>query len=205
MYRIPFPASRSAGQREGIRLTPHKTGLNKSKDGDLRMVKDQNNAVTRRDFFRTAGVVGAAVATSGLLVGTPLQETHAKEEAKKGPSVDMDALIAKHMGKGPIAMKKVSLDVPATAENAALVRMPIAVDHPMEPGNFIQSVGLFIDNNPNPFIAKFDFTPESGKAAVEFRVRMAGSSNVRVIGKSNSGKLYGFAKKLQVAAGGCAG
>lgn len=166
------------------------------------MVTDQNEAITRRGFFRTAGVVGAVVATGGFL-GSPLRMAQASDAP--AASVDMDGLVAKHMGEGSITMEKVSLNVPATAENAALVRMPIVVDHPMEEGDFIQTVGLFVDNNPKPFIAQFDFTPESGKAAVEFRVRMAGPSNVRIIAKSNTGKLYGLVKKIQVAAGGCAG
>ncbi len=172
------------------------------------MVMDQNNAVTRRTFFRTAGVVGAAVA-SGALLGVPFQHAMAEDAAPAAApaaaTVDMDALIAQHMGAGPIAMEKVSLDIPATAENSALVRMPIVVDHPMEANNFIQKVALFIDNNPSPAIAQFEFTPEAGKVAIEFRSRMAKSSKVRVVAKSNTGKLYGLVKEIQVAAGGCAG
>lgn len=166
----------------------------------------EKNAVTRRTFFRTAGVVGAAVA-SGALFGVPFQQAQAEDAAPAAAAsaVDMDAIIAKQMGAGPIAMEKVSLDIPATAENAALVRMPIVIDHPMEANNFIQTVALFIDNNPNPSVAQFEFTPEVGKVAIEFRSRMAKSSKVRVIAKSNTGKLYGLVKEIQVAAGGCSG
>ncbi|WP_193771319.1 thiosulfate oxidation carrier protein SoxY [Candidatus Magnetaquicoccus inordinatus] len=121
------------------------------------------------------------------------------------PAVNIDELIAKKVGAGPIAMEKVTLDIPATAENAALVRMPIMVDHPMEANNYIQTVLLIIDSNPNPEIAQFDLTPEAGKVSLEFRARMAKSSKVRVIAKSNSGKLYGLVKEIQVAAGGCSG
>ncbi|MEO5364038.1 MAG: thiosulfate oxidation carrier protein SoxY [Magnetococcus sp. DMHC-8] len=162
--------------------------------------------MTRRTFFRTAGVVGAAVATSGLM-GVPFPSAQAEEAAAPAaaPAVDMDALIAKQVGAGAVAMEKITLDIPATAENAALVRMPVVVDHPMEANNFIQSVALFIDNNPSPFIAQFDLLPEAGKAALEFRARMAKTSKVRVIAKSNTGKLYGLVKEIQVAAGGCAG
>ena len=176
------------------------------------MVMNQNNAVTRRTFFRTAGAVGAAVATTGLL-GSPLALAEdapaapaaAAPAATATPAVDMDALIAEQMGAGAITMEKVKLDIPATAENAALVRMPIVVDHPMEANNYIQTVALFIDNNPNPSIARFEFTPEAGKVAIEFRSRMAKSSKVRIIAKTNTGKLYGLVKEIQVAAGGCAG
>ncbi|MEO5340889.1 MAG: thiosulfate oxidation carrier protein SoxY [Magnetococcus sp. MYC-9] len=167
------------------------------------MVMDRKNAVTRRTFFRTAGVLGATVAAGGLL-GFPLSQTQA-EDAAAPAAVDMDGLIAKQMGPGAIAMEKVTLDIPATAENAALVRMPIVVDHPMEANNFIQSVALFIDNNPSPLVAQFELTPEAGKVSLEFRSRMAKTSKVRVVAKSNTGKLYGLVKEIQVAAGGCAG
>ena len=166
------------------------------------MTMDKKSAVTRRGFFRTAGAVGAVVATSGLFP-SPLRSAQAAEGA--APAVDINAVIAEHMGAGDITMGKITLDIPATAENASLVRMPIVVDHPMEAGNYIQEVGLFIDNNPSPFVAKFDMIPETGKAAVEFRVRMAKPSNVRIVAKTNTGKLYGLVKKIQVAAGGCAG
>lgn len=175
------------------------------------MTMDQKNAVTRRGFFRKAGVAGVAgvAMASGGFLGTPLRHAHAEEAPPTGEieesAVDMDKLIAEHVGAGSITMEKITLDIPGTAENAALVRMPIVVDHPMTSDNFIQTVALFIDNNPSPFIAQIDLTPGSGKAAVEFRVRMAKPSRVRVIAKNNAGKLYGIVKKIQVAAGGCAG
>lgn len=172
------------------------------------MITDQNDAITRRGFFRTAGAVGAVVATSGLL-GVPTRAAWAEAapvgEVEEAVGVDMDAIIAEHMGAGSVTMGKVSLNVPDVAENAMLVRMPIVVDHPMEADNYIQSVALFIDNNPSPFIAQFEFAPESGKAAMEFKVRMAKPSKVRVIAKTNKGQLYGLVKPIKVAAGGCAG
>ncbi|MBF0462723.1 MAG: hypothetical protein HQL87_15190 [Magnetococcales bacterium] len=155
--------------------------------------------VTRRTFCRVAGVLGAT-----MVLGTPLAQAEAPTPT--APANDMDALIARLMGPGPITLEKVALDLPATADNAALVRMPIVVDHPMEPNNFIQMVALFADNNtPDPLVAQFELTPEMGKAAVEFRARLAASSKVRVIARSNTGKLYGLIKEVQVATGGCAG
>lgn len=154
------------------------------------MDRNHKNSVTRRGFFRTVGAVGAAAAVSGLM----------PKEAQAG----VDDLIAKHVGSGSITMEKVNLKTPATAENAALVRMPVEVDHPMDADNYIQSVSLFVDNNPSPFVAQFGFSPEAGKVDVEFRIRMAKTSKVRAIAKTNTGKLYGFVKEIQVAAGGCA-
>lgn len=158
---------------------------------------EQQKQVSRRGFFRVVGAAGlTGAATMGAMTILP-GTAHASGDAL--------AVIAEKVGSGPIAMEKVSVQLPDKAENGALVRVPISVDHPMEAGNFVESVTIIVDKNPQPMIAQFHFTPESGSANVEIRMKMAGPSKVRVIAKSNSGKLYGFEKDVDVAAGGCAG
>ncbi len=156
--------------------------------------------ISRRSFFRRAGatgvVAGAAVVSAGAALTAMPREAAAS---------DVDAMIADKVGAGSVAYEKVNVDVPVKAENGALVRLPVSVDHPMEPGNYIQTVGVFVDNNPKPFVATFNFEPECGEAAFECRIKMAKSSPLRVIAKTNTGKLYGFKKEVQVAEGGCAG
>ncbi len=149
--------------------------------------------LTRRGFFRTVSVAGvAAVASGGVFTVAP-----------RSAEAAVEGLIAEKMGDGPITMEKVKVNTPATAENAALVRLPVSVDHPMNESSYIQTLAVFVDNNPVPFIAQFDYTPECGKVATEFRIKMAKTSKVRAIAKTNTGKLYGFVKEIKVAAGGC--
>ena len=155
---------------------------------------EQRGQVTRRGFFRTVGVAGAAAMTVGSVLTV----------APRNAEAAVEALIAEKMGDGPITMEKVQVDTPATAENATLVRIPVTVDHPMEADNYIQSVAIFVDNNPSPFIALFEFTPDSGKVDFEFRTKMAKTSKLRAVAKTNTGKLFGFVKEIKVAAGGCA-
>nr|CRH06974.1 putative Thiosulfate-binding protein SoxY [Candidatus Magnetococcus massalia] len=148
--------------------------------------------VSRRSFFRT---VGAAGLTAAALASSPNQ----------AEAADVMAIVKEQMGSDSVTDGKVTVDVPDTAENGALVRVPIKVDHPMEPGNFIESVGIFVDSNPKPFVGKFDFAPELGAVEFEVRIKMAKTSNLRVVAKSNTGKLYQAVKKIKVAEGGCAG
>lgn len=194
------------------------------------MTEKQLRVVTRRGFLRDAGVVGLIVAAHGV-VGLPPPLAHADasltpegsrspkksrpseaaravpptEAPTEAPTERVHRIIAEHMGDGPVSMEKITLDIPDSVDDATLVHMPIVVDYPMQPNRFIQTIGLFIDKNPSPFIAKFDLTPAAGRASVEFRVRMAEPSNVRVIAKSNTGKLYGLLKHLHVSQGGCEG
>ncbi|MBF0283327.1 MAG: thiosulfate oxidation carrier protein SoxY [Magnetococcales bacterium] len=151
---------------------------------------------TRREFFHGVGAVSAACAVGGMAANAL-----AAEEA----AVDMGPIIAEAMGsKDVTADAAVKAELPEKADNATLVRVPVKIDHPMDAKNFIQSVGIFVDNNPKPQVAVFEFTPEVGKVDFEVRIKMAKPSKVRVIAKTNAGKLLGLEKMVDVAAGGCA-
>lgn len=158
------------------------------------MNNEEKFGLTRRGFMRSVGLAGAVCVTgSGFLTPTPALAD------------EVEALIATDMGAGAIAMEKVILDLPATAENGALVRIPVKVDHPMAADNFIQSVAIYVDANPKPLVGRFEFIPEMGVVQMEIRIKMAKASKVRVIAKNNKGQLFGAVKELQVAEGGCSG
>ncbi|MBF0456123.1 MAG: thiosulfate oxidation carrier protein SoxY [Magnetococcales bacterium] len=160
------------------------------------MGMNKEQEISRRSFFHKVGTAGVAVVAAGTTL------TSAPRQASASA---IDALVAERLGAGDVAYEKVLIDTPPSAENGALVRIPVSVDHPMESDNYIQSIAIFVDNNPKPFVGQFDFTPESGRAAVECRIKMAKTSQVRAIAKTNAGKLYGFKQEIQVAEGGCAG
>ena len=152
--------------------------------------------ISRRSFFRRVGTTGVAAISAGSVLSALPQNASANAT---------EDMIAEQLGSGAIAYEKVNVTVPTKAENGALVRLPVSVDHPMESDNYIQTIAVYVDNNPKPFVCSFDFVPECGKAAFECRIKMAKSSMLRVIAKSNTGKLYGFKQEVQVAEGGCAG
>jgi sulfur-oxidizing protein SoxY len=157
---------------------------------------EKEQGISRRGFFHRVGTAGVAVVAAGTTL------TSAPRSASASA---VDALIAEQLGAGTVTYEKVKIDVAASAENGALVRIPVSVDHPMEAGNYIQSIVIYVDNNPKPFVGRFDLEPECGKAAFECRIKMAKTSKVRAIAKTNSGKLYGFVTEVQVAEGGCVG
>ncbi|MGZ8966117.1 quinoprotein dehydrogenase-associated SoxYZ-like carrier, partial [Methylomagnum sp.] len=73
---------------------------------------------------------------------------------------------------------------------------------PQAKDRYIKNVTLVIDNNPVPFSASFDFTPDSGKADVAMRVRVNAYTNIRAVAETNDGKLY-MSKAFVKASGGC--
>jgi sulfur-oxidizing protein SoxY len=148
--------------------------------------------MTRRGFVRALGMTGLTAAAAGT--GTFGMTGRAEANAD----------IFEAMGSNEVTEGKVSLGTPNVAENASLVKVPVEVDHPQEPGNYIDRVAIVVDNNPIPVVATFDFTPDSGNIQFEVRIKMAKSSPLRVVARTNGGKLYGTMKEIKVAAGGCA-
>jgi sulfur-oxidizing protein SoxY len=96
----------------------------------------------------------------------------------------------------------ISLDVPVRAEDAAIVPISIRTRLPQTAAHYIEKVYLIIDNNPSPISAIFKFTPLSGRADIETRVRIDEYTHVRAIAEMNDGELH-MTTRFVKASGGC--
>jgi sulfur-oxidizing protein SoxY len=96
----------------------------------------------------------------------------------------------------------ISLEVPVRAEDAAIVPIAIKAGFAQTTTRTIDKVYLIIDNNPSPLAAIFQFTPLSGRADIETRVRIDQYTHVRAIAETNDGKLY-MTTHFVKASGGC--
>jgi len=96
----------------------------------------------------------------------------------------------------------IALETPPRAEDAAIVPLALRGAFPQSPERFIDRVWLLIDNNPSPIAAVFDFTPESGRAEIETRIRIEQYTYVRAVARTNDGRLHMIANYVK-ASGGC--
>ena len=96
----------------------------------------------------------------------------------------------------------IKLDAPARAADAAVVPIAINAQFPQTPTHYIRKVYLFIDENPEPYAGSFEFTPESGLATIETRVRVEDYTFMRAVAETNDGKLYSAIRFVK-ASGGC--
>ena len=67
---------------------------------------------------------------------------------------------------------------------------------------WVSKLYLIIDANPSPVSGIFGFTPDSGRADLELRVRVDAYSHVRAIVETSDGKLF-MATRFVKASGGC--
>ena len=94
------------------------------------------------------------------------------------------------------------LDTPVRAEDAAVVPIAVRTRFAQSATRYVDKLYLIIDNNPSPISAVFQFTPQSGRADIETRVRVDEYTHVRAIAELNDGSLF-MAVRWVKASGGC--
>jgi sulfur-oxidizing protein SoxY len=149
----------------------------------------------RRLALRGIGIASAA-AFAGMVIKPSLAVAAWNQSAFDANRVQ-DAFGALGIAEAQ-ASNAITLGVPQIADNGGFVPVEIAS---RLPGT--ESIALFIDNNPYPYIARFDV---SGRMApfVSLRVRMAETSPVRAVVRAD-GKDWVVVENVRVVAGGCAG
>lgn len=118
---------------------------------------------------------------------------------------DSAELIEKFTGGKKPADGKIKLDLPEIAENGNTVPMTVSVESPMTEQSYVQDVLVVTDENPRAGVATFHFTPQSGVAEANVRIRLAQTQNVIAIAKMNDGSLFTTSKQVKVTIGGCGG
>jgi sulfur-oxidizing protein SoxY len=145
---------------------------------------------------RQALAIGTGVATTVMLGGTILPAA---------ANNDYEELIKKFTaGKVP-TVGRVKIDAPEIAENGNTVPMTIMVESPMTPASYVSEVLVVADGNPRAGVATFRFTPDSGVAEANTRIRLASTQWLHVVAKMNDGAFFMAKKEVKVTIGGCGG
>lgn len=124
--------------------------------------------------------------------------------AQAGPG-DIAALLKTLVGDAVPMEGKIVLDLPEIAENGNTVPYAIRVDSPMSDVQYVKAVHVLAPANPLPQVASFFFTPQSGKASVASRMRLAQTQEVLAIAAMSDGTFYMLKRPVKVTVGGCGG
>ena len=118
---------------------------------------------------------------------------------------DSQELIKKFTGGKAPAKGRIKLDLPEIAENGNAVPMTVSVESPMTKESYVSDVLVVSEANPRGGVVTFHFTPASGVAEANTRIRLAETQNVVAIAKMNDGSLFMDTKQVKVTIGGCGG
>jgi len=156
--------------------------------------KIEMQPVNRRDMMK---IVGAGAIT-GVIAG--LLPNLAQADAASA-----EAAVKKAAGGKTLADGKITLDLPQIAENGNTVPIGFEVESPMSDSDYVKTVHIFADKNPEPDVAVFHFTPSSGRAKASTRMRMAKTQNVIAVAEMSNGTVYMAKSEVKVTIGGCGG
>jgi len=118
---------------------------------------------------------------------------------------DADEAIKKFSGGKTPVQGKVKLDLPEIAENGNTVPMTVTVDSPMTEQSHVTEVLIVANENPRSGVATFHFSPASGVAEANTRIRLAATQEVIAVAKMNDGSVFMTSKQVKVTIGGCGG
>jgi sulfur-oxidizing protein SoxY len=150
-----------------------------------------------RIFNRRQTLALGAGAMSVVMLGVPIGPALAKN--------DSDEAIKKFTGGKTPVQGKVKLDLPEIAENGNTVPMTVSVESPMTEQSHVTDVLIVADENPRSGVVTFHFSPASGVAEANTRVRLAATQNVIAVAKMNDGSFFMASKQVKVTIGGCGG
>jgi len=133
-------------------------------------------AMKRRSFLvRIAAAAGAAA--------------FAARAQKFQPAQDITPLIQKITGGATPEKAGVEVDLPLIVENGNSVPLRVRVASPMTEDDHVKAIHVFAERNPRPRVASFYLGPQSGRAEIFARVRLAGTQQVTVLAELSGNRF----------------
>jgi sulfur-oxidizing protein SoxY len=147
---------------------------------------------TRRRFL---GLAGSAAAI-GALPAISMRPVDATPET-------MASAIRSVVGIATVQTGKVKLDIPPLVENGNTVPMTVSVTSPMTSSDYVKSIHVFNEKNPQPNIGNFFLGPRAGRAQVSTRIRLADSQKITAIARLSDGSYWSATADVVVTLAAC--
>ncbi|WP_046866904.1 SoxY-related AACIE arm protein [Microvirga massiliensis] len=139
------------------------------------------------------GVLAAGAGALALLVVRPARAT---------PET-MAAAIREFTGWSEARKGRVALDIPALVENGNSVPLKVSVESPMTPDDFVTTIAVFNERNPQPNVANFHLTARAGRAEVSTRIRLGDSQKIVAVARLSDGSFWSDEAELVVTLPAC--
>jgi sulfur-oxidizing protein SoxY len=143
-------------------------------------------ANSRRSFL-----IGAAAVT--LL---PFEAAHATPEA-------LAEAIKQVVGTAQLREGKIKIDVPPLIENGNTVPLSVTVDSPMTDSDYVKTIHLFNEKNPQPHVFSATLTPRNGRARVGARIKLADTQKIVAIAETSDGAFWTASAEVIVTIAAC--
>src|SRR5246127_403414 len=107
------------------------------------------------------------------------------------------------VGAAVVRTGNVKLDIPPLVENGNTVPMTVSVTSPMTPEDFVKSIHVFNEKNPQPNIGNFYLGPRAGRAQISTRIRLADSQKIVAIARLSDSSFWSATADVVVTLAAC--
>ena len=107
------------------------------------------------------------------------------------------------VGAAVVRAGRIRLDIPPLVENGNTVPMTVSVTSPMTPEDFVKSIHVFNEKNPQPNIGNFYLGPRAGRAQISTRIRLADSQKIVAIAHLSDGSFWSVTADVVVTLAAC--
>jgi sulfur-oxidizing protein SoxY len=147
---------------------------------------------SRRRFLGLAG----SAAVAGMMPVVTLRPADA------APAM-LASAIRQVVGDATVRTGRVRLDVPPLVENGNTVPMTVSVSSPMTPDDYVKSIYVFNEKNPQPNVGNFHLGPRAGRAQISTRIRLADSQKITAIAQLSDGSFWSASIDVVVTLAAC--
>ena len=107
------------------------------------------------------------------------------------------------VGEAQVRTGKIKLDIPPLVENGNTVPMTVSVTSPMTAQDYVKSIHVFNEKNPQPNMGNFYLTPSSGRAQISTRIRLADTQKVVAIARMSDDTFWSVTTEVVVTLAAC--
>ena len=147
---------------------------------------------SRRRFLGLAGST-AVLGAIPIVTVRPVEATPAM----------LATAIRNVVGEAVVRTGKVKLDVPPLVENGNTVPMTVSVQNPMTANDFVKSIHVFNEKNPQPNVGNFFLGPHAGRAQISTRIRLADSQKIVAIARLSDDSFWSATVDVVVTLAAC--
>jgi sulfur-oxidizing protein SoxY len=148
---------------------------------------------TRRHFLLLAGSALAGGAAQAQLAPNV-------EALRKAAFAEA---VRKASGGAPVRRGRVKLDVPALIDNGNSVALVVEVESAMTATDYVKTIHVFTEKNPQPYIIAAHLGPRAGRARVTTRARIAESGTILALAEMSDGSFWSDSVSVVVTLSAC--
>jgi sulfur-oxidizing protein SoxY len=114
-----------------------------------------------------------------------------------------DPLVVSFTKGASVMPGRVKLDLPLLADSGFSVPMTVSVASPMSEGEYVKTILVIADQNPQRDVCWFYLGPRAGRAEVSSRIRLNGTQRVVAIAQLSDGSFWSDARSIEVREAAC--